>query len=405
MTEPSRPRPDTARPGSSTISDARHASKVHSPGSAAVCNDTVTHPEEAGGSGGRPWPAPSPDADWWRADTADASDASERDPAVAEAEVVDREDDDGFDDPDFDDPDLDDPDLDEADHHDPDPYDRDLDEPGLPESAVGAPASSARPYDQPPRPPARPATATSLPARREPERVAWVTEPVPVVPPSVPVEPPPVPVDSPPAPVEPAPAVGAAPPAPAVRTVPAQRRSAASPVRRPPRRRRRRLPRRPWFALPGLVVLALASTFFAWVSAEPFWLAVGHGYSGTATVVAGAGGQAGTADGCRAFFIADDGTFIASDVDLRGLGPVECTDGAKVTAHMVSVRAEQAYAMTAFGLHLRWLTGLGLVLLCALVIVWLTGAARFAGWRRGVAVGLSLGGPAAVTIAMLTAAF
>jgi hypothetical protein len=72
---------------------------------------------------------------------------------------------------------------------------------------------------------------------------------------------------------------------------------------------------------------------------------------------------------------------------------------------MVSVRADQAYATTPLGLHVRWLTGLGLVLLCALAIVWLTGAARFAGWRRGVAVGLGLGGPAALTIAMLTAAF
>jgi hypothetical protein len=183
--------------------------------------------------------------------------------------------------------------------------------------------------------------------------------------------------------------------------VPAQRRSAPSPVRRPARRRRRRLPRRPWFALPALVILAFATTFFAWVSAEPFWLAVGHGSTGTATVVAGGG----PAEGCRAFFIAGDGSFVASDVDLRGLGPAECTDGAEVTAQMVSVRAEQAYAITGSGLHLRWLTGLGLVLLCALAIVWLTGAARFAGWRRGVAVGLSLGGPAALTIAMLTAAF
>ena len=49
--------------------------------------------------------------------------------------------------------------------------------------------------------------------------------------------------------------------------------------------------------------------------------------------------------------------------------------------------------------------GLALVALCSLAMVWLTGAARFAGWRRGVAVGLGLGGPAAVTIAMFAAAF
>jgi hypothetical protein len=359
-----------------------------------VCNDTVTHPEEASGSGGRPWPAPSPDADWWRADATDVPEGDH--PAVAEPAVVDPEefDHDGFDEPDLDEPDFDEPDLVESDVHESDVH----------ESDVAAPASPARPYDRPPRPAAGPAPAAPVPARREPEPVAWVTEPVPV---TAPVEPPPVPVDSPPAPVEPAPVPAATPPVRAVPAVPTQRRSASPPVRRPPHRRRRRrgLPRRPWFALPALVVLALATTFFAWVSAEPFWLAVGHGHSGTATVVAGGGGPSAPAEGCRAFFIAGDGSFIASDVDLRGLEPAECTDGAKVTAHMVSVRAEQAYATSGFGLHLRWLSGLGLVLLCALVIVWLTGAARFDGWRRGVAVGLSLGGPVAVTIAMLTAAF
>jgi hypothetical protein len=379
-----------------------------------VCNDTVTHPEEASGSGGRPWPAPSPDADWWRADTTDAPPA---DPP-ADPPAAPRPDDpagpdfdhDGFDDPDLVGIDLDEPDLvaselDEPDQPEPDQPEPDQPEPDQPEpdesepdeSGLGARGSAARPYDQPPRPPSRSAPTAPVPARREPERVAWVTEPVPVTAP-------PVPVESPPTPVEPAPVPRQSPPVRAVPAVPVQRRTVPPLVRRPPRRRRRRLPRRPWFALPALVVLALATTFFAWVSAEPFWLAVGHGHSGTATVVAG-GGQPDPADGCRAFFIAGDGSFIASDVDLRGLGPAECTDGTEVTAHMVSVRADQAYATTEFGLHLRWLSGLGLVLLCALIIVWLTGAARFNGWRRGVAVGLSLGGPAAVTIAMLTTTF
>jgi len=145
-------------------------------------------------------------------------------------------------------------------------------------------------------------------------------------------------------------------------------------------------------------MLALATTFFAWVSAEPFWLAVGHGRIGTATVVA-------ADDGCRGFFIAADGSFLASDVDVRGLGPSGCASGAKVTAHMVSDRAGQAYASTTLGLHLRWLTGMALVVLSGLAIVWLTGATRFSGWRRGVAVGLGLAAPAAATIAMLTATF
>jgi len=356
VTTPSQPRPDTPRPRSSTISDLRHAPEVHSPDSDAVCNGTVTHPE----AGGRPWPAPSPGNDWWRADEPDVSSDAAPDTSSDAAPDASPEASPGADA--------------EADSD----VEYDVDHDGLDDpAAVG-------PYDRPPRPPARPAATAPVPSRREPGPVAWVTEPVPVATPSAP-PPSPVPREN----------RSAIPPA---RTVPAQRRPVVSPPRRPPRRRRRRLPRRPWFALPALVVLGLATTFFAWVSAEPFWLAVGHGRSGTATVVA-------SAQGCRGFFLADDGSFIASDVDLRGLGPAECTRGAKVPAHMVSDRAEQAYATTALGLHLRWLAGLGLVLLCGLAITWLTGAARFAGWRRGVAVGLSLGGPAAMTIAMLTAAF
>jgi hypothetical protein len=52
---------------------------------------------------------------------------------------------------------------------------------------------------------------------------------------------------------------------------------------------------------------ALAGAFFAWVSAEPFWLSVGHGTSGTAAVVA-------SADGCRATFVGSG--FTRSTVEL-----------------------------------------------------------------------------------------
>jgi hypothetical protein len=51
----------------------------------------------------------------------------------------------------------------------------------------------------------------------------------------------------------------------------------------PPRRK----PRAPHRAGPGLIALitlGFVAAFFSWVSAEPFWLAVGHGDPGVATV-------------------------------------------------------------------------------------------------------------------------
>ena len=47
-------------------------------------------------------------------------------------------------------------------------------------------------------------------------------------------------------------------------------RGAGAPSRTPP-------PPRPLPGLAALVLLSLVAAFFAWVSAEPFWLAVGHG--------------------------------------------------------------------------------------------------------------------------------
>jgi len=151
-------------------------------------------------------------------------------------------------------------------------------------------------------------------------------------------------------------------------------------------------------AIPALVVLALAGAFFAWVSAEPFWLAVGHGSTGTATVVV-----AGT--DCRATFVADGNAFSASTVDLSGVDTQSCMVGARLPARMVSATSTRAYAVDPAGLNLRWGLGFGLVLVCGLMIAAFTGAGRYRGWRRAASVGVCLAGPIVIAAALIAAAY
>jgi hypothetical protein len=72
---------------------------------------------------------------------------------------------------------------------------------------------------------------------------------------------------------------------------------------------------------------------------------------------------------------------------------------------MVSPASPRAWADDPTALHLRWTIGFGLVLLCAGAITWVTGATRFTGWRRGVAVSVSLAAPLAVAVALVAAAY
>jgi hypothetical protein len=132
------------------------------------------------------------------------------------------------------------------------------------------------------------------------------------------------------------------------------------------------------------------------VSAEPFWLAFGRGQAGTATVVP-------ASDGCRADIVVGQTTF-ASNVDLAGIEAAECRVGATFPVQMLHANADRAFATDAAGLHLRWAVGLFLVLLCGLLIAWLTGATSFAGWRFAAALALSVGGPAAIATLLLFAA-
>ncbi|WP_412540598.1 hypothetical protein R8Z50_33165 [Longispora sp. K20-0274] len=160
----------------------------------------------------------------------------------------------------------------------------------------------------------------------------------------------------------------------------------------PPQRARIKPPkdyRRPALGLPLLVVFALCAAFFAWVSAEPFWLALGHGDRGTLTVTECAG--SGLAARCEGRFAATG--FSVEKAALAGTADDEHHTGDQLTAVMVSGTSKFAYAGDATGLHLRWAIGFGLLLLCGAGIAWATGALRLHGRARVTVLLLSLGAP------------
>jgi hypothetical protein len=177
---------------------------------------------------------------------------------------------------------------------------------------------------------------------------------------------------------------------------------------RPPQRvrpgRPPKPPRRPATGLIALLVFGLLATFFAWVSAEPLWLAVGHGDAGTATVTECTG--AGVGQRCLGEFTAKGGAFTAERVRLLGVGE-QRGEGTTVAARMVGADSGRAYVDAAAGvLHLRWGLGIALLLLCGLGIVWSTGALRLETPRaRRQATFLSLSAPLLVAIAFLAATF
>lgn len=308
----------------------------------------------------RPWPAPGPDATWWRSEPADATE-----PADAE----------------------------------------DAEDAG-PGAQAGSPPARVSPFASPPvirgvRLDAHPAPAT--PSHRTETPPAVLAEPA--VPADLERDPPAnvaLPVGD--ATVDSRPIV-----------VPAQRQpeKAMRPPRARPARPARppRNPMRPWLAMPALVVLSLLTAFFAWVSAEPFWLAVGHGAGGVATILpaqpaATSSDPAGwRAHSCRASFIAEGGAFTVSRVVLAGVTGPSCRAGTRLAARMVSADGERAYPVGRADLNLRSLVGLLLILLCGLAIMAVTGALRFAGWRRVATAGLSLAAPLLVTLGILIATF
>jgi hypothetical protein len=173
---------------------------------------------------------------------------------------------------------------------------------------------------------------------------------------------------------------------------------------RPPRRGLRD-PRRPATGLLGLLALGLIAAFFAWVSAEPFWLAVGHGDRGSATVVRCTG--SGVTQRCTGRFAAADDAYRVDDVILLGVAPERHAGGSVVPARMVSGESRQAYAGdTGMLVHLRWVLSFVLVLLCGLGIAGLTGALRLDTARaRHGALLISVAGPLVLLAGFLVAAY
>jgi len=160
-----------------------------------------------------------------------------------------------------------------------------------------------------------------------------------------------------------------------------------------PSRRRARPPRRPVAGLFGLLALGLVAAFFAWVSAEPFWLAVGHGDRGSAIVARCTG--SGVAQRCTGQFTAANGAYRVDRLALYGVEPGLRAPGASAPARMVSSESRQAYVGgTGLLMHLRWSLSFVLVLLCGLGIAGLTGTRRLdpARARRGALL-ISMVGP------------
>ncbi|WBC13883.1 hypothetical protein O7600_22585 [Micromonospora sp. WMMA1998] len=182
------------------------------------------------------------------------------------------------------------------------------------------------------------------------------------------------------------------------------------PRRRAGRTRARREPVRPTHppdppaGLAALLTLSLLAAFFAWVSAGPFWLAVGHSTGGTVMITECVGG--GLTQRCRGIFLADGDRFQAHGVRVSGVPAGRTATGSTLPARMTGPQGSTAYADTGPGRHLRWLLGLALVAGCAVAIPRWTGATRLADERqRRWAVGLALAGPLLITVGFLAAAW
>jgi hypothetical protein len=169
--------------------------------------------------------------------------------------------------------------------------------------------------------------------------------------------------------------------------VPRRRPPAANPVR----------------ALLCLIVLSLVAAFFGWVSAEPFWLAVGHGDRGYAVTARCQG--TGLGQRCVGQFATED--FAVAPVTLLGVSGDRRHPGAISPARMVGPGSDQAYASsTGPLLHLRWGLGFLLVLVCGYAIAETTGARRLPSRpaRRGATIA-SLLGPLLMLGGFLIAAY
>ena len=173
-------------------------------------------------------------------------------------------------------------------------------------------------------------------------------------------------------------------------------------------------PRHPVAGIAAVILLGLLAAFFAWQGAQPLWLALGRGETGTATVARcdpTDGGPVTLAEAPGATyscvtFEADTGSFRAADVTLLGAGEAARTEGTQLPARMLSPEREQAYAADSAGLHLRWAIGLVLVLACGGGTVWASGATRLDRPRsRRIAVLVSFAGPLLLAAGVVVAAY
>jgi hypothetical protein len=200
-------------------------------------------------------------------------------------------------------------------------------------------------------------------------------------------------------------AAGNAWPIPEVRDRPADSPGLDDARRGKPPARTPRAPRRPASGLIWLVALGLLAAFFSWVSAEPFWLAVGHGDRGTATVTRCTG--SGVTQRCFGSFSSAGKRYDVPRVTLLGVDTGARVTGAPAPARMVGPDSRQAYVgATGPLIHLRWTLGFVLVLLCGYGIAALTGARRLAtGRARRAAVLVSLAGPILLLVGFLSAGY
>jgi hypothetical protein len=147
------------------------------------------------------------------------------------------------------------------------------------------------------------------------------------------------------------------------------------------------------YGLVALVLLGLMSAFFAWVTAEPVWLTVGHAEAGTVTVTRCAG------DRCLGTFT---GTGFARDaIPVMGDAPAA---GEQVPAEMTSRRGANAYV----GVDPASRAGMGiaLIVLCGLGIVRATGVRRLPTRpARRIAALLSVIAPFTLLAAMLAVTY
>ncbi|GII21252.1 hypothetical protein [Planosporangium mesophilum] len=172
-------------------------------------------------------------------------------------------------------------------------------------------------------------------------------------------------------------------------------------IQRPPRRVTRKS-RPPALGLSALLLFGLLAGFFGWVSADPFWMAVGHAQRGTATVTTCAG--QGLQARCVGTF--QTAGFSRERVAVSALSHDEQRPGVKVPARMVSSQGRIAYTGQPSSLHLRWILGIALVLLCGLGIAWATGAGRLETRRARLAVySASVGGPLLLALGVVAAAW